>query len=71
MHAENTDEFVDMIAQAVVDKMEAQARMDAIAEAVFRRVVALQQEKATASAGGTDQDRAQDRRGQETHNAGE
>ncbi len=40
--------------------MEAQARMDAIADQVFRRAVALQQERAAAD-GGPEQNRAQDR----------
>jgi hypothetical protein len=58
MRVENTEEFVDMIAQAVVDRMQAQAQMDSIADAVFRRVIAFQQEQAAAAT--KDEDRAQD-----------
>jgi hypothetical protein len=68
MRVENTEEFVDMIAQAVVDRMQAQAQMDSIAEAVFRRVISYQREQAAAT---KDEDRAQDRQEEGTNYAGE
>ncbi len=69
MRVENTEEFVDMIAQAVVDRMQAQAQMDSIAESVFRRVIAFQQEQTAATT--KDEERAQDGQERETHDAGE
>jgi hypothetical protein len=71
MHVENTEEFVDMIAQAVVDRMQVQAQMDAIGETVFRRIIAMQQEQAAALVDTNDEDRAQDGQEEEIRHAGE
>ncbi len=44
------NEMVDMVAQAVIDKMEQREQTNAIAELVVKRVLALQEEEAKLKA---------------------
>ncbi len=41
------DEFVDMIAQAVIDKIDERAQVNRLADLVVARVLALQEEETT------------------------
>ena len=43
---EERSELIDLIAQAVIDKMEERARVERLADLVVARVVALQEEEA-------------------------
>lgn len=44
------NELVDMVAQAVIDKMQERERTDQLAELVVQRVIALQKEEAALNA---------------------
>jgi len=50
------NEMVDMVAQAVIDKMEQREQTNAIAELVVRRVLALQEEEAKLKATETEKE---------------
>ncbi len=43
---EDRDEFIEMIAQAVIDKIEERERVNRLADLVVARVLALEQEEA-------------------------
>lgn len=43
---EERNAYVDMVAQAVIDKIEERDRINGLADLVFSRVVALQQKQA-------------------------
>jgi len=45
MSAEERDELVDMVAQAVIDRIEERDRINGLADLVVERVLALQQEE--------------------------
>ena len=44
------NELVDMVAQAVIDKMQERERTNSLAELVVQRVIALQKEEAALDA---------------------
>ena len=44
------NELVDMVAQAVIDKMQERERTNSLAELVVQRVIALQKEEAALNA---------------------
>ena len=46
MDVKERHELVDMVAQAVMDKIEERERVNALANLVFQRVLALQEEEA-------------------------
>lgn len=52
------NELVDMVAQAVIDKMEQREQTNAIAELVVKRVLALQEEEAKLKATEAEQENA-------------
>jgi len=58
MDASERNELVDMVAQAVLDKMEQREQTNAIAELVVRRVLALQEEEAKLKATEAEQENA-------------
>jgi hypothetical protein len=69
MRMEDREEYVDMVAQAVIDRIEERDRLAGLVEMVARRVIELQQAQAKAE---QDSDRAQDlEQAKETQNAGE
>lgn len=47
---EDREEFVDLVAQAVIDKIEERDRIEGLVGLVVARVVALQKEQAQADA---------------------
>ncbi len=63
MRIEDREEFVDQVAQAVIDRIEERDRLTGMVEMVVRRVFELQQQQADAQA---EADRQQER-----NNAGE
>ncbi len=63
MRIEDREEFVDMVAQAVMDRIEEKDRLAGMVDLVVRRVMELQQQQAEAQVEATQK--------QETHNAGE
>ncbi len=58
MDASERNELVDMVAQAVLDKMEQREQTNAIAELVVKRVLALQEEEAKLKATEAEQENA-------------
>ena len=56
MNREERDELVDMVAQAVIDKIEERDRINGLAEMVIQRVLALQTEEAELQAQEREQD---------------
>ena len=65
MRSEDRADYVDMVAQAVIDKIEERDRLAALVEQVARRVVELQKARADAaddSDGAQDPDRAEETR---------
>jgi len=50
MRIEDREEFVDQVAQAVIDKIEERDRIDGMVSLVVARVLALQQEQKEAAA---------------------
>ncbi len=50
MRIEDRDEFVDLVAQAVIDKMEERDRIEGLVGLVVARVLALQEIQAQAKA---------------------
>lgn len=50
-------ELVDMIAQAVIDKIEERERVDRLSDLVVARVLVLQQQEAALKEGNLDGDR--------------
>ncbi len=50
MNDTERNELVDMVAQAVIDKMEQREQTNALAELVVKRVLALQEEEARLTA---------------------
>ena len=61
MRIEDREEFVDTVAQAVIDRIEEKDRLAGMVDLVVRRVLELQQQHAEAQAEAAQQ--------QETHNA--
>lgn len=56
MRIEDPEAFVDMVAQAVIDKIEERNRVISLVELVVARVVELQKEEAAASSDTTSAD---------------
>ena len=50
MRIEDRDEFIDLVAQAVIDKIEERDRIEGLVELVVARVLALQELQAQAKA---------------------
>lgn len=50
MRIEDRDEFVDLVAQAVIDKIEERDRIEGLVGLVVARVLSLQKEQAQAKA---------------------
>ena len=50
MRIEDRDEYVDLVAQAVIDKIEERDRIEGMVNLVVARVLALQKEQAQAAA---------------------
>ena len=48
MRIDNRDDYIDLVAQAVIDRIEEKDRVSSLVDAVVQRVMALQQEKADA-----------------------
>lgn len=48
MGIENRDDFIDAVAQAVIDRIEERNRVSSLVDAVVRRVLELQKEAADA-----------------------
>ena len=73
MRIEDREEYVDMVAQAVIDKIEERDRLAGMVNLVVRRVMELQEQKQAALAeAAQDSDQAQDQdSAEETQNAGE
>ena len=63
MRMEDREEYVDMVAQAVIDRIEERDRLAGLVDLVVRRVMELQKAQAEA-----EQDSKQ---AEETHDAGE
>ena len=71
MRIEDREEYVDLVAQAVIDKIEERDRIAGLVDLVVRCVVELQEQKqAVLAAVAQDSDRAQNLAG-ETQNARE
>jgi hypothetical protein len=69
MPLEDREEFVDMVAQAVIDRIEERDRIASLVELVTQRVIELQKAQANAA---PDADRAQDAdQPEETRDVGE
>lgn len=64
MRIEDREEYVDMVAQAVIDRIEERDRLASLVDLVVRRVVELQEKQAALPP-------APDDRTEETQNAGE
>ncbi len=67
MRMEDREEYVDMVAQAVIDRIEERDRVVSLVEQVAQRVIELQKAQAEAA---QDADGAQDP-AEETQDAGE
>ena len=50
MRIEDRDDFVDLVAQAVIDKIEEHERVESLVSLVVARVLAMQREEASAAA---------------------
>ncbi len=50
MHIEDRDDYVDLVAQAVIDRIEERDRIAGLVELVVARVLALQKEQASTQA---------------------
>jgi hypothetical protein len=50
MRIDNRDDFIDVVAQAVIDRIEERDRVAGLVDAVVRRVLELQKETAEAQA---------------------
>ena len=69
MLLEDREDYVDMVAQAVIDKIEERDRLAGLVDQVARRVMDLQKARAETV---QDSDQAQDsEQAEETHHAGE
>ncbi len=68
MRLEDREEYVDMVAQAVIDRIEERDRLAGLVDMVVHRVVELQQQQAKLAAEAADSS-AQDPP-QETHDDG-
>jgi len=64
MRMEDREEYVDMVAQAVIDRIEERDRLAVLVDTVARRVVELQEKQAALAAAPEDETK-------ETQNAGE
>ncbi len=64
MRMEDREEYVDMVAQAVIDRIEERDRIAGLVDLVVRRVMELQDQQAALAA--VPEDKAE-----ETQNAGE
>ena len=53
MRIENRDDYIDLVAQAVIDRIEEKDRVSSLIDAVVRRVMELQKEVAEAHASAT------------------
>lgn len=51
MKFEDRDDFVDLVAQAVIDRIEERDRIAGLVEMVVSRVIAMQKEEAARTAG--------------------
>ncbi len=51
MSPDEREQLVDLIAQAVIDKIEERSKINMLAEMVMQRVLALQREEATLNYG--------------------
>jgi hypothetical protein len=73
MRMEDREEYVDMVAQAVIDRIEERDRLAVLVDLVVRRVMELQEQKQAAlAAAAHDSDGAQDPdSAEETQDAGE
>ena len=74
MHIEDREDYVDMVAQAVIDRIEERDRIASLVDQVAQRVMELQKAQAEAA---QDLDRAQDpdraqnpNQAEEMHDAG-
>ncbi len=67
MRIEDREEFVDMVAQAVIDRIEERDRIAGMVELVVRRVFELQQQAALAA---TPEDQQTEDKAKETQDAG-
>ncbi len=50
MRIEDREDFVDLVAQAVIDKIEEHERVESLVSLVVARVLAMQREEAQAAA---------------------
>lgn len=55
MGIENRDDYIDLVAQAVIDRIEERDRVSSLVDAVVRRVMELQKESAEAKAAAEEQ----------------
>jgi hypothetical protein len=70
MRIEDREEYVDLVAQAVIDRIEERDRLASLVDLVVRRVVELQEQKQAALALASDAQHSEDK-AEETRNAGE
>ncbi len=69
MRIEDREEYVDMVAQAVIDRIEERDRLTGLVDMVVRRVMELQEKQAALAAAPEDQ-QTEDKT-KETQDAGE
>ena len=50
MRIDNRDDYIDLVAQAVIDRIEEKDRVSSLVDAVVRRVIELQKEASEAQA---------------------
>ena len=55
MGIENRDDYIDLVAQAVIDRIEERDRVSSLVDAVVRRVMELQKESAEAKVAAEEQ----------------
>jgi hypothetical protein len=56
MRIENQNDYIDVVAQAVIDRIEERERVSSLVDAVVRRVIELQKEAEDAKASATQQE---------------
>jgi hypothetical protein len=56
MPIENQNDYIDLVAQAVIDRIEERDRVSSLVDAVVRRVIELQKEAEEAKASATNQE---------------
>ena len=69
MRIEDRENYVDMVAQAVIDRIEERDRIAGLVDLVVRRVVELQEKQAALAAASNDQ--PTEGKEEEIQNAGE